>query len=348
MTRSPFVLLALSLLAFGAQAAAQQLGPDFAGSYVIRDLSSPPQVPGPLGGLTIDPLVPNVLLIGGSANTGSGTIYRVALERNSAGLIVGWGCGETAPQATAPMIDGGLAFAPNGVLLFTGWPVNTLGQILPGGSAPAKTFNLSTVGVVSSVGGMVLVPAGMPGAGSIKFLSYDGGRWHSASLVPDGAGTYDVASVSPGIQIGGGPEGATYIRAGNPGFPVDSVLVSEYGFGTIAAYAVDSNGDPIPGTRRVFVSGLSGAEGAFTDPVTGDLLFCTFSGNRVIAVSGFTTSDSCVGDVNSSGAVDGADLGLLLANWGDCPQCAADLNGDCVVNGLDLGTLLAAWGACQG
>ncbi|MHC4976917.1 MAG: hypothetical protein ACYTF7_09985 [Planctomycetota bacterium] len=52
----------------------------------------------------------------------------------------------------------------------------------------------------------------------------------------------------------------------------------------------------------------------------------------------------CVGDFNGDGFVNGADLGLLLANWGLAG--AADLNGDGTTNGADLGLLLAAWGEC--
>jgi len=50
------------------------------------------------------------------------------------------------------------------------------------------------------------------------------------------------------------------------------------------------------------------------------------------------------GDINQDGVVDGADLGLLLGQWGPCSGCSADLNSDGVVNGGDLGTLLANWG----
>lgn len=52
------------------------------------------------------------------------------------------------------------------------------------------------------------------------------------------------------------------------------------------------------------------------------------------------------GDLNNDAIVDGADLGLLLAAWGDCPiddPCGADINGDGVVDGADLGLLLASW-----
>jgi len=51
-------------------------------------------------------------------------------------------------------------------------------------------------------------------------------------------------------------------------------------------------------------------------------------------------------DLDGSGAIDGADIGLLLALWGDCaPTCAAgDLNGDGHVGAADLGLLIGAFG----
>jgi hypothetical protein len=69
------------------------------------------------------------------------------------------------------------------------------------------------------------------------------------------------------------------------------MLVSEYSAGGVAAYAVDGNGNPIAATRRSFITGLSGADGAFIDPVTGDFLFSTFGGgDRVVVVRGFAGS----------------------------------------------------------
>jgi hypothetical protein len=54
-----------------------------------------------------------------------------------------------------------------------------------------------------------------------------------------------------------------------------------------------------------------------------------------------------VGDINGDGVVDGADLGLLLIDWGNCPAkgpCNGDLNGDGMVDGVDLGLMLQNWG----
>ena len=57
----------------------------------------------------------------------------------------------------------------------------------------------------------------------------------------------------------------------------------------MTAYAVDANGDPILASRRIFLEGLTGAEGAVLDPVTGDFLFSTFGGgDRLVLVSGFS------------------------------------------------------------
>ena len=52
----------------------------------------------------------------------------------------------------------------------------------------------------------------------------------------------------------------------------------------------------------------------------------------------------CPADLDHNGVVNGADLGLLLSNWGG--SGTGDLNGDGTVDGADLGLLLSAWGPC--
>ena len=52
-------------------------------------------------------------------------------------------------------------------------------------------------------------------------------------------------------------------------------------------------------------------------------------------------------DLDSSGTIDGADLGTLLANWGVVAAgTPADIDGDGTVGGADLGLLLSFWGPC--
>ena len=67
------------------------------------------------------------------------------------------------------------------------------------------------------------------------------------------------------------------------------MLVSEYSADNVAAYELDADGNPIPGTRVDFITGLTGAEGAAIDPLTGDFLFSTFlvEDSRLIVVQGF-------------------------------------------------------------
>ena len=54
-----------------------------------------------------------------------------------------------------------------------------------------------------------------------------------------------------------------------------------------------------------------------------------------------------VGDLNGDGAVDAADLAILLGSWGPCEPgsaCSADLDGDHLVGAADLAILLGHWG----
>ncbi|MDG1360334.1 MAG: alpha/beta hydrolase-fold protein [Phycisphaerales bacterium] len=48
-------------------------------------------------------------------------------------------------------------------------------------------------------------------------------------------------------------------------------------------------------------------------------------------------------DLNGDDRVTAADLGILLASWGDCAGCDADFDGNGIVAGLDLGVLLGQW-----
>jgi formylglycine-generating enzyme required for sulfatase activity len=61
-------------------------------------------------------------------------------------------------------------------------------------------------------------------------------------------------------------------------------------------------------------------------------------------------AQGCQGDLVPNGAVNGADLGVLLSYWGprttDPFSVASDIDGNGDVNGADLGLLLASWGAC--
>jgi formylglycine-generating enzyme required for sulfatase activity len=63
-----------------------------------------------------------------------------------------------------------------------------------------------------------------------------------------------------------------------------------------------------------------------------------------LAVAMTATAQSCLGDLNADRAVTGADLGILLGQWGQTGN--GDLDGNGIVGGADLGLLLGVWGAC--
>ncbi len=261
----------------------------FASDYSITDLGPITGVPTPYGGLTFQSDDLNTLIIGGAANTASGQLYSVGVTRDSSGTVTGFS-GSASLFAAGAYNDGGVVYGPDDVLFLARWPVNELGQTKAGSTTTDKIVDMAAPGVTASgSGGLSFVPTGFPGAGQLKLVSWPSGDWYTIGIAPDGSGTFDVTGAALETSIVGGPEGIFYVPLGSPGFPNPSILVSEYSAGLVTAYEIDSNGDPIPSTRQIFISGLSGAEGAAIDPVTGDFFFSTFGTgtDRVFRVSGF-------------------------------------------------------------
>ena len=211
-------------------------------------------------------------------------------ERDANGHITGFDESATVfanANGVAGGIDGGLAYGPGGVLFYTTYFDNYIGQIERGSAGPDRLVNLTPFGVGRSVGGLAFVPDGMPGAGRLKIVSTTRSIWYDATVTPDADGTYDISrNRSVAIGIGGAPEGIVYVPPGSPLFPATSVLIAEFGLRSVSSYEVDANGDPILGTRRTFISSLTGVEGAAIDPLTGDFLFSTFGGgNQILRVT---------------------------------------------------------------
>ncbi len=98
----------------------------------------------------------------------------------------------------------------------------------------------------------------------------------------------------------------------------------------------------------------------WTDPVHAKIRTSDLGGNGITSL--VSPASSCVGialrlspqppacdaDFDRSGGVDGADLALLLGNWGSRGASAWDLTGDGTVDAADLASLLGAWGGCPG
>ncbi|GAA6622546.1 hypothetical protein [Scytonema sp. NUACC26] len=285
------------------------LAPYFSNSYSITDLGSIEQIPLAYGGITFQPGEPNTLLISGLADTPDGGIYAVEVSRDSNNHITGFGIPSflaQAPGISTGGIDAGLAYSPKGdVLFYTSYPDNSIGQIKPGSSAPNKQIDLNALDIASSTGALNFVPEGFAGAGQLKITSYTGSIFYDTTITSDGSGTYDIVKPTRSVQLDGGLDGFIYVRAGNPGFVEDSLLIEEYDNSSVSAYTIDANGNPIANTRRNFITGLgfhspislTGVMGATIDPVTGDFIFSTFfegepSVSKIYAVTRVTKSTS--------------------------------------------------------
>ena len=300
---SALAALFLALAAFSARA--QVIQPPYDTVYTLTDLGTIPNLPTPYGGLDFLSGNPNAIVIGGAANSASGQIFRVNVVRDAQNHIVGFS-GGAVPFSDGAFNDGGVVFGPGGVLFYTRFPTNEVGEVKPGSTITDKIVDLTALGILgpasarslnrpqapagaaSSVGALNFVPAGFPGAGQLKIVSFDTGNWYTAAYSSDGSGTYNITSAVLNTTIVGGPEGFIYVPTGSPVFPTHSMLVSEYDNDVVTAYQFDGSGNPNTGTRAVFISGLTGAEGAVIDPLSGDFLFSTFGAvNHVIVVRGF-------------------------------------------------------------
>jgi hypothetical protein len=262
---------------------------NYASQYQLEDLGPVPGVPTRLGGVVVKKGDPSKLLVGGGANTLAGALYEIGIVRDPDGHIAGFD-GTATRLIDASYIDGGLTYGPGDVLFLSRWPANELGQTLPGSTISDKVIDLEPLGVAYSLAGVAVTPPGYPGAGSLKLMSWSGGQWYSSTVTPstEPAGTFDLSTPILATSLPGGPEGMIYVPLDSPLFPEPSVLVSEYTAGAVSTYRVDADGNPISTTRRLFVIGLQGAEGATIDPTSGDFLFSTFGGgDRIIVVHGF-------------------------------------------------------------
>lgn len=169
------------------------------------------------------------------------------------------------------------------------------------------------------------------------------------------------------VAIGG--EGAAYLNSATPGNSLELRFTMQHATsvrfrGTIAFTAQGFSGCSIALQRfdgfiwtYVFwsVSDLPASAGPFDLDLVlqpGDYRIIGDSNGRAILPSGTPGNTNtwaydlivCTpADLDCDGSVNAADLSILLASWGKCPNCAADIDGDGVVGATDLATLLTSW-----
>lgn len=117
------------------------------------------------------------------------------------------------------------------------------------------------------------------------------------------------------------------------------MLFADYIFGWLRLARLDEDGNPVE------IQPFDPTAGPITsivhDPHSGDVITVRYDQNPLRYTP---PAPECPADLNGDGTVSGADIGLLLASWGQGGP--ADLDGDGTVGGADIGLVLAAWGAC--
>jgi pimeloyl-ACP methyl ester carboxylesterase len=269
-------------------AAGVVIQPLYSNGYVACALGTLKGLPAAIGAITFKDGDPNTLLVATYTETSPAAIYSVPVHRDADNHILDFSNSGTY-FASAPYVSTGMAYGPENLLFYSRWPVNELGEIKPGSALTDKIIGLSALGVTPSVSGMNFVPDDFSNAGELRLVTKQTSDWYAATLSLESDGTYSIATITKKTRISSYPEGFVYVPPASSPFPDHSaMLVGEYYNGAISAYSLDSESNPVPTSRNVFLTGLPWVKGSAFDPVTGDLIVAT-RGGRLTAVRGFGT-----------------------------------------------------------
>ncbi|HEX5054150.1 MAG TPA: hypothetical protein VFZ65_20395 [Planctomycetota bacterium] len=340
--QSPFAVgLALATL---SSLSAQTIQAPFNALYTITNIGAIPGLTGNYGAITFDRDDPNLLLCTSWDTVGVQNLYSIPVVRDAQGHVTGF-TGTLTPRAQADYIDGGLDYHPSGVLFYTRYAgstgVNAIGQFRPGSTVPDRTNTL--IGP-NYIGGLAIVPSGLPGAGHLKTLRWPGGQWTDAQLAPDGNGTFDVVGEAQTATLAGGPDGFAYVPHAAPLFTGGDVMVAEFNASVLATYSIDAQGDPIVATRQVFANGFTSAFVLTVDPVTLDIVHAGWSGTTVHVIKGFNLACGQCSNYGTGLAGTGGLVPRIM--WLGCPL-GGETTGLNVSQGQPLGLGVIAVGFTQ-
>jgi hypothetical protein len=215
-----------------------ELSSEFAHDYKTYVLGPVPGVPNSrLGGCVLSPTDPNTLLVAIESESQNGMIVAVPLKRDFCGHVVGF-AGSPTPVAQTPYVDANLVWGPKGILFYSQWPGGQISELLPNQSAPAYTVALADLGVIGSPGGVGFVPPGSSDPGGLRIVTWPQGFWYRLAYSADEQ-TYAITAAKRKRRLPGGVGGFAYVPEGSPGFPKQSLIVSEWGGGGGGVYPDD-------------------------------------------------------------------------------------------------------------
>ena len=205
--------------------------------------------------------------------------------------------------------------------------------------APSSTFiGVSNLTVPLEAGSLTVATATQSGPAAGTVTPNADGTWAFAVSVPV---VVTVAGTSVGQPFESGSPGAL-VLAGTLAFGPGGVTVASSG--TVnETVPVDA---PPPIVNQPFPLPTILPPGSTANLLmSGTFAPGTATTTASVTVAATGTLVPRIGDLNADGAVNGADLGILLGAWGPVqPGNPADLNADGTVDGIDLGILLGNWG----
>lgn len=302
-------------------------------------------------------------------------VHGIAFAINDTGTAVGvtLTLGDTTPQAVR-----WIGVSAAGLGTWAARDVNAPGVIVgekpateSGAFGHAVQWTSGTLLDLGTLGGLHSSAFGINDAGRIVGHSLLANNTTSRAFLWQGGPMIDLGTLggvrsqafdisNSGFVVGvadngsGAPHAFRYTLAPNGSVLLRTDL-GELAGGSSIAYAVNEAGEVVGSSDwRAFLW----RDGAMTDlnteiaPDSGWLLTHATALNESGQIVGrgthfgnpraFLLTPRNPADLNADGTVDGADLGLLLSEWG-ATGSSADLDGDGTVDGADLGLLLSAW-----
>jgi hypothetical protein len=189
--------------------------------------------------------------------------------------------------------------------------------------------------IFSYYGDIRLVNCALRGPGSLLEAVY-GGRFHGAGCVMSSGSLDGYGNVTADPQIG--PDYVPLPTSPCIDAGVAQIIATPWSWGGAASPCAVVEQDLRGNPRWLDHPGF---------PNTGCHIPRAAIDVGAVELGGVVVRPALPADINDDEAVDGDDLGRLLAAWG-LPDCASDLNADGVVDGTDLGFLLSRWGGCHG
>jgi len=266
----------------------------------------------------------------------------------------------TAPTASYPLsIQTGVAtaYATDMEAADAGWTVANEGALTTGAwqravpiGTTSGTYAAAPAADASAVGTFAWVTQNGVSGGTATAADVDGGTTRLLSAAIDLSAASDATvSYARWYFCSDAPP------AGSVPAEVDPLLVQVSVDGGTTWFTVESVATyPVPNAWNRVSFSLSSILPAGT-ALTANTRFrfsisdnpdnsTTEAGIDDFSITAITCENPCIGDLDANAVVNGADLGMLLSQWGTAGS--GDLDGNGTVSGSDLGQLLARWGLC--